>query len=65
MMSFLAKYPGLCDDCDTKIEVGDLVLFNERDTIAHADCPATAPAAAVCPTCYTEMPKTGVCDYCG
>lgn len=27
--------------------------------------PARASAAATCPTCYTHLPATGRCDWCG
>lgn len=27
--------------------------------------PARASAVATCPTCYTNLPATGICDWCG
>lgn len=27
--------------------------------------PARAQAVATCPSCYTNLPSTGVCDWCG
>ena len=30
----------------------------------RAAAPEAKPAARLCPTCFTEMPASGVCDYC-
>ena len=33
-------------------------------TVPPRAAPAVEPAARLCPTCFTEMPASGVCDYC-
>jgi hypothetical protein len=36
-----------------------------RKTVApRAAAPEAKPAARLCPTCFTEVPASGVCDYC-
>lgn len=42
MSAFRARYPARCAVCDERIEVDDLVLY-EDDELVHADC-AEAPA---------------------
>lgn len=72
-MSFEARYPGTCLDCEDTIGVGDQIeaRFSQvaRDSkvvgYAHAVCPDTDPMRfdpdQVCPECFTVKAVNGAC----
>lgn len=61
---FIAQYPGLCNACGGQIVPEQLATYGP-DGIEHVFCPDPAPSRPVCPTCFTELPLTGVCGVCG
>jgi hypothetical protein len=35
-----------------------------KTVVARPAAPEAKPASKLCPTCFTEVPASGVCDYC-
>jgi hypothetical protein len=62
-MSFVAQHRTDCTECDSPILPGQLASF-AYSKYHHVVCPEARPPAAVCPTCFVELPVTGVCDDC-
>lgn len=72
-MSFVAKYRGECIDCDDPILPGERVEFDDDRNLRHVLCEAHSTFSGdglrrvplpLCPKCFTEMSRTGVCGYC-
>lgn len=66
-MSFRARYQGTCPECCDDIETGDLLDRDADDRVVHVTCVDGDPSAKVgevCPECWIELPKTGVCGVC-
>lgn len=63
-MSFAAKFPGHCDNCVHAIIVGQEVEFTLDNRLVHVVCPPDPKPGKVCPSCFLELPCTGVCDDC-
>lgn len=61
---FPARHPGICGDsaCGTRFNVGDLIGYDNHDTIVCVDCLRgdLKPAEKVCPTC--NLIHAGKCD---
>lgn len=64
-MSFTAKFPGECDDCDEPIEIGQVCEF-QGNRVVHAFCPPPRAQGwvKVCSECFTEIPVSGICGVC-
>lgn len=66
--TFEARFGGRCGSCDERIHEGDAVRFEGDDNLIHDDCTAHEPRERkpqpVCPSCFTELPVTGVCGVC-
>lgn len=69
-MTFRAKYPGRCAECDGDIEIEDHLDWNRDESVAvHAEC-ARAPRQSqikpreTCPRCFMEIPVSNVCGTC-
>lgn len=63
-MSFEARYRSRCADCGDVIAKGDLVVYNEDDELAHADCEesgATTPEREPCRRCWMVAAVNGAC----
>ena len=59
LMSWAAKYRGVCDYCGEQVNVGDEIVWEDRDerTIKHIQCPETDAAfiksgEQPCPDCW-------------
>ncbi len=65
-MTFTAAYDGRCPDCGETIEAGDALEWSEFGQAVHQRCDLAenAPAGPTCPTCWTEIPLSGVCGVC-
>ena len=73
-MSFVAKWRGECIDCDDPILPGQRVEFDDDRNLRHIMCEdhsMLAPDGSgnrvplpLCPRCFTEMSRTGVCGFC-
>jgi hypothetical protein len=66
-MTFIARYGGDdCGACEEPIERGQEVEYDRTDRLVHVVCPEVVPseARATCPTCWMELPLTGVCEDC-
>lgn len=67
-MTFTAQYPGLCDRCDGTVRPGDEAAYDRTEgnsrALVHAACPAPPEPRAVCPSCFIELPVSGVCEEC-
>lgn len=63
--TFTAKYEGACPSCGGDV-AGCEVYFDMSDRAVHAVCPPRLPkrAKALCPSCWLELPVTGVCGVC-
>jgi hypothetical protein len=66
-VSFTAKFPGDCRDCDAGILPGQEVEFDFDRVLMHVVCPDTLQAVTgkprpLCPQCFMELPVTGRCD---
>lgn len=63
-MTFSARYEGKCESCEGRIKVGEEIASTEGGYV-HADCRVKPrEPMPVCPSCFIEMPATGVCDQC-
>lgn len=64
-MTFTAQYAGECISCDEDIKPGQQINSIGRGYV-HAVCPESTPepATAVCPSCFLELPASGVCGVC-
>lgn len=64
-MTFPARYEGRCNSCKKRFDVGDEIAGTADGFYVHAECDVKPPKPMpVCPTCFIEMPATGVCDQC-
>lgn len=64
-MSFTAKWRGDCRDCDDGIFPGEHVEFDDERNLLHVVCPESLRGGQpkpVCPSCFLELPTTGVCS---
>ena len=71
-MSFIARYPGHCDNCEGRIVPGDRIRATEEDWLTgealayvHVNCDDNDPEPVrgnQCPRCHLTMPLSGVCD---
>jgi len=58
-MSFPARYRSRCDNCGERVEIGELIRFDELfgTRIIHDVCPdPTEHRAPICDRCFTEKP---------
>ena len=66
-MPFIAQYSGTpCDACEERIREGQEVQYTAADRLVHVACPEvldTSPGP-LCPSCWMELPGTGVCGNC-
>lgn len=67
-MSFIAKYRGTCEDCGDDVKPGQEASFlPDRQSIRHSPAcpePPSLTPAQLCPRCFLELPRTGVCGVC-
>lgn len=66
-MSFAAKWPGDCMDCDDGIYKGQIVEFDDARNLHHVVCPESlldGKPRPVCPRCFIQLPLTGKCEEC-
>lgn len=62
--TFTAKFHADCAVCDTDLKGSEAVYTSSGDII-HVRCPDTLVLAReVCPSCFLELPVTGVCGDC-
>jgi len=55
-MSFEAKYPGYCENCESRIHEGDAVKFVE-DVFVHVSCePKPERKTETCTECWLIKP---------
>ena len=61
----LACYPAYCDHVPQDAKPQMTALYQAKDEVKRArhTAPSAAPSTA-CPTCFTTLPVSGVCDYC-
>lgn len=60
-MTFPARYPGECVECDQRIDVGD-PIENTVDGWIHAQCDTTPTDAELAGTSCTTCWLVGPCD---
>jgi hypothetical protein len=67
-MTFRAKYPGRCAQCEEVIEQGDLLDWTDDAQVVHDGCIESVERNAfrlkpreTCPRCFTEKAVTGAC----
>lgn len=66
-MSFTASYPGTCEACGARFGAGVEVEYTTRLTgLVHVQCPPSAldQQRPACPSCFLELPVSGVCEEC-
>lgn len=57
-MSFQARYPGQCANCEGRIHLGDFVEYDD-DELVHSRCPVSmsditvGPREVLCGRCFT------------
>lgn len=60
LMAFEARYAGNCYDCEGRIELGDLIQFNDVGAVVHVPCPESPldlkPSEQVCTECWLVKP---------
>lgn len=65
-MSFRAKWPTECMNCDDGIHVNQEVEFDDDRNLQHVICPEDLGLGGkprpVCPHCFCVIPTSGVCD---
>lgn len=64
-MTFTAQYAGECDSCGGQLR-GREVEYNASEELVHVICPeqATELNRPTCPSCFLELPVSGVCGDC-
>lgn len=64
-MTFLASYPGTCDACGARFGAGAEIAFM-GGAYTHVICPPSAldQQRPACPSCFLELPVSGVCEEC-
>ena len=71
-MSFLARYPGTCPECQDDIEVGEVICSRSKELgggYIHLICPtevkdpppAIEPGVNYCLTCFQIKSLSGAC----
>lgn len=66
-MTFVAAFPGLCDRCDGAVRVGEELTYEGSGyarRLVHVSCPPPPTPRGVCPSCFIELPVSGVCEEC-
>lgn len=68
-MTFLASYPGICVACGDRFGGGaEIESVGDRSdrAYAHAVCPPSTleQQRPACPSCFLELPVSGVCEEC-
>lgn len=65
-MTFTASYPGNCDTCGGRFGAGAEVEYAAGDVLVHVTCPPSAldQQRPACPSCFLELPVSGVCGEC-
>ena len=58
---FLAKYPGVCGECEEWFTPGTECYFDDRHVIRHVHCELPAPHTSVCPKCNYMVHSNGTC----
>lgn len=66
LVSFKAKYKGVCESCEESVHVGQEVEYTYNGRLVHASyCPESLDALGaprpVCPRCFTEIAVIGTC----
>lgn len=62
---FEAEYPGTCSKCDSYFPARTLIVYAGNGWAHAGECPDPTQASQdVCPTCFTELPVSGVCGVC-
>lgn len=64
-MSFRAKYPGDCRNCDEGIVRGQEVEYDDDRNLVHVLCPEDGINGAplpVCPYCFCQYHPSVGCD---
>lgn len=61
-MTVIAKYSGVCTQCDGAFSEGSYII-RCLDGWAHDVCPDPIPEAQrdICPSCFTERAANGRC----
>lgn len=64
-MTFTAAYAGTCVACGERFGAG-AEIENTGDGYVHAVCPPSAldQQRPACPSCFLELPVSGVCGEC-
>lgn len=60
-MSFPARYPGECSDCDHQIRPGDEIASDGLGGQAHVFCPSRTPASSAVPCTRCFLVHAGEC----
>lgn len=67
-MSIMARYSGICPECDERWQPGELIRSDRREPSGppiwqHAVCPESVekPEGTVCPRCFLRRSLTGEC----
>ena len=64
-MTFIAKYDGICEDCDAPFKAGQEIDRTGAGDYVHVQCPDDLkPVGSVCPKCFVELPVSGACGTC-
>lgn len=63
--AFTAQYADTCRACEGHIKKGDAVLYGAFAELVHVKCPDPLELVRpTCPSCFTELPVSGVCGVC-
>jgi len=62
-VSFLANYPGGCDNCGGQVK-GHECVFTMDSFLVHVTCPEVVeePARPACPRCFMVPANNGACE---
>ncbi|MDQ6524310.1 hypothetical protein RB608_11895 [Nocardioides sp. LHD-245] len=65
-MTFTASYAGTCVSCGGRFGAGAEIEGVGGGGFVHAVCPPSAidRQRPACPTCFLELPASGVCGEC-
>jgi hypothetical protein len=55
-VTFTARYPGTCADCEDDIRPGEEIHTDGYGGFMHVHCRQPDRPVAICPTCYLTRP---------